>query len=118
MAYKKADSNQREIVAALRELGCSVVVLAGMGLGVPDLLIGWRGANYLVEVKNLAGRGDRFTAAEHLFMDTWRGNSYVVHSIDEALELFGVEEMSENVRKCPKMSCYRQSRSVQSLICF
>jgi hypothetical protein len=34
-------------------------ILFCMGGGVPDLLVGWRGANYLVEIKNPSGRRSR-----------------------------------------------------------
>ena len=47
----KIDANQPEIVAALRDAGCSVLSLAQLGGGVPDLLIG-RG-NLMLLVINL-----------------------------------------------------------------
>lgn len=40
------------MVEVFRALGCSVQSLAGMGAGVPDLLVGVAGLNLLVEVKD------------------------------------------------------------------
>jgi hypothetical protein len=84
---KRTDHNQAEIAQALRALGASVAILAGVGGGVPDLLVGWRGQNYLLEVKNLDGRGKRLTLAEREFHETWRGQASIVESVDQAIEL-------------------------------
>jgi Holliday junction resolvase len=47
----RTDANQDGIVAALRGAGASVQSLAATGKGCPDLLVGWRGANLLMECK-------------------------------------------------------------------
>ncbi len=80
---KRVDANQAEIVATLRARGCSVQSLAELGKGVPDLLVGFRRENYLMEVKSASGR---LTEAEQKWHKSWRGWVYVVHSIEEALE--------------------------------
>jgi Holliday junction resolvase len=44
---KTVDANQQEIVDALRQIGCEVVVI-----GTPvDILCGFRKRNFLIEVK-------------------------------------------------------------------
>ena len=49
----QVDGNHAEIVTALRSVaGVSVCSLAGLGDGVPDLLVGARGLSYLCEVKD------------------------------------------------------------------
>ena len=48
----KLDVNHLEIVATLRKCGASVVSLASLGDGVPDLLVGYRGKTALVEIKD------------------------------------------------------------------
>ena len=93
----RRDKNQGEVVAALRAAGASVIDLAGVGGGVPDLLVGctlacpdcWRHlrANLLVEVKNLAGRGEGLTLAETAFHARWGGQVAIVRSAGEALAL-------------------------------
>ena len=39
----RTDSNHEEIVKALRAVGATVQSLAGVGHGVPDLLVGYQG---------------------------------------------------------------------------
>ena len=39
----RVDSNHIEIVKAFRKLGCSVLSLASLGKGVPDLLVAVHG---------------------------------------------------------------------------
>lgn len=47
----KTDANQADIVQALRAAGVSVLSLAPIGNGVPDLLCSYRGYVTLLEVK-------------------------------------------------------------------
>ena len=47
----KVDNNHAEIVSAYRAHGAHVVSLAGVGNGVPDLMICYKGRVHLVEVK-------------------------------------------------------------------
>lgn len=48
----KVDANQPEIVDALRAAGCFVTSLAGIGKGVPDVLVGSDGKWFLMEIKD------------------------------------------------------------------
>jgi len=80
----RADENQQEIVKALRELGVSVLVLSQVGGGCPDLLIGWRKKNYLLEIKTENGK---LRKSQVEFFDTWKGRVFIVRSVNEALEL-------------------------------
>lgn len=83
----KTDANQTAIVAALRGIGCSVVSLAPIGNGCPDLLVGIFGRNLLLEVKD----GDKppsarkLTPMEREFAETWKGQKAVVTSAEEAI---------------------------------
>ena len=80
---RKADRNQAAIVDALRTVGCSVQPLHGAGSGVPDLLVGYRGVNLLMEVKN--GKRGKLTPAQYVWHRDWRGPLAVVRSVEEAL---------------------------------
>lgn len=88
----KKDANHAEIVAALKAVGCSVVELHAVGGGVPDLLVGYNGWDYLLEVKRpgVAGkaRGARQAATnekQKKFRDDWRGHTVaVVDSVSSA----------------------------------
>lgn len=82
MITRKVDSNQREIVINLRAAGASVAHLHTLGKGVPDLLVGWRGSNFLLEVKSPNGQ---LTKSEKDFCEHWHGQVAVVKTWEEAL---------------------------------
>jgi hypothetical protein len=48
----RVDHNHAEIVRALRDVGATVESLAAIGSGCPDALVGFRGVNVLLEIKN------------------------------------------------------------------
>jgi hypothetical protein len=85
--HARIDSNQPAIVKALRAVGASVQSLADMGRGVPDLLVGWHGVNWLMEVKDGAKppSARRLTPDEQQWHEHWRGQVVVVESTDDAL---------------------------------
>ena len=84
----KVDRNQGDIVAELKKIGCNVEVI-----GTPvDLLVGFRGRNYLLEVKvpkSKGERGGKKTEAQEEFFATWRGQKAIVQSPDDALRAVG-----------------------------
>jgi hypothetical protein len=84
----KLDANHAEIVRALRQAGASVLSLANMGCGCPDLLVGKDGKNWIMEIKDPMRKPSerRLTEAENEFHAAWRGQICVVETIDEALE--------------------------------
>lgn len=71
----RVDANQGEVVAGFRCAGATVQSLAPVGDGCPDLLIGFRGRNYLVEVKDgskpPSARG--LTRDQMEWVEGWRG---------------------------------------------
>ena len=87
----KTDRNQAEIVAALRKAGAGVCDLSAVGQGCPDLLVSYRGAWLLLEVKD----GKKPPSARHLTTDQnkWhaqhRANVHIVTSVAGALEAIG-----------------------------
>jgi hypothetical protein len=85
----RVDANQREIVAALRKCGASVQSLSEVGRGCPDLLVGWRGFNLLLEVKdgNKPPSARRLTDDQRVWHMAWRGQVVVIKSVDEACAL-------------------------------
>lgn len=81
------DENQSGIVAALRAIGATVRVIS-QGDGIPDLLVGFRGQTFLLEVKDGKKPPSKrvLTPAEQKFFDEWRGGSLViVNTVDEAI---------------------------------
>ena len=85
----KVDANQKQIVTALRQAGCSVQSLAATGRGVPDLLVGRDGKNLLLEIKDGSKRPSerKLTPDQENWHSAWRGQIHVVNNPDEALEL-------------------------------
>lgn len=81
---KRTDENQRKIVAALRAVGASVQDLSRVGKGCPDLLVGFRGRNYLLEVKNPERRW-KLTDDQVMWHRYWNGKAVVVRDSEEAL---------------------------------
>ena len=87
MRAAKVDANQRDIIAALRGVGASVQPLHTVGGGVPDLLVGYRKRNYLIEIKDgvKAPSARRLTPDQLEWHGAWRGSVSVVTGVLEAL---------------------------------
>jgi len=81
---RRVDANQREIVAALRQIGASVWITSSLGGGFPDLVAGWKGRTYLFEVKVPP---IRLTPDEEGFQLAWRGQVAIVCNVEEAMEV-------------------------------
>ena len=93
MRAAKIDANHEQVVSALRAAGASVQSLAGVGKGVPDLLVGFQGKTMLMEVKD--GRKTpserRLTEDQVRWHGAWRGGPLaVVDGVDAALRMLGV----------------------------
>lgn len=89
MYRKKVDLNHSEIVHGLRKIGASVFSTHRVGSDFPDLVVGFRGQNYLIEVKS--GK-KKPTKSQELFHASWQGKIYVVHTLDEAISILTHEE--------------------------
>lgn len=87
----RTDDNQNEIVQALRAVGASVAITSALGSGFPDIVAGYRGKNYLFEIKDGSKPPSRrkLTPDEQEFHDLWRGAVIVVINVDEALKAVG-----------------------------
>lgn len=85
----RVDANQPAIVAALRGIGASVLHLHQLK-NCFDLLVGYRGRTFLMEVKDPSQPPSKrqLTEGEAQFKAQWRGSTYhVVHTADEAIGL-------------------------------
>lgn len=88
----KVDANQAEVVEALRTVGATVQSLAAVGVGVPDLLVGFRLKTYLLEVKDGKKPPSKreLTPDQILWHIDWNGGPcVVVTSVGEALAAIG-----------------------------
>ena len=88
----KVDANQREVVAALRGAGASVQLLHAVGEGCPDLLVGYKNLNLLLEVKDGSKppSAQKLTPQQEVWHRDWRGHRVVVNSPEAALASIGV----------------------------
>jgi hypothetical protein len=83
----KTDANQKNVVKAFRDIGASVQILSAVGKGCPDVLVGFRGCNVLVEIKD----GDKPPSARKLTTDqvkwheSWAGQVCVATDITDAI---------------------------------
>ena len=81
----RVDANQEQIVSALRGAGAYVWII---GLPV-DLLVGYKGHTFLVEVKN--GPKRRLTALQDDFFKNWSGSTLArIDGPEAALRMIGV----------------------------
>lgn len=87
----RVDVNQPSIVDDLRAAGVSVQPLHGVGMGCPDLLCGWRGANFVFEVKDpdKPPSGRKLTEWQEVWHVNWSGQVDVIHSAEDALQIMG-----------------------------
>lgn len=94
----KIDDNQPEIVGFLRKLGASVQHLQSVGDGCPDLLVGFGGKNYLMEVKDGAKKPSArlLTRDQGRWRQAWVGQYSVVESKEDCLSVLGLSIAPES----------------------
>jgi hypothetical protein len=85
----KVDATQAEIVAALKKAGATVQHLHSVGEGCPDLLVGWRGTNWLFECKPKIGSpSDRKLRPNQVeWHDGWKGQVATVETPEAAMSI-------------------------------
>jgi Holliday junction resolvase len=93
MRAARIDANHEQVVSALRAAGASVQSLAGVGKGVPDLLVGFQGKTLLMEIKD--GRKTpserRLSEDQVRWHGAWNGGPLaIVDGVDAALRMLGV----------------------------
>ena len=71
----RIDKNHPEVVEAFRKLGASVLSLAPLGRGIPDLLVAIGGVTWLIEIKSKKGKENDLQLE---WAENWRGARAVV----------------------------------------
>lgn len=85
----KVDKNQAAIVQGLRKVGAKVQSIAEVGDGCPDLLVGFRGTWYAIEVKM---PGEALTEDEAEWWDDAElayCGCFIVYGVEDALKKIG-----------------------------
>jgi len=87
----RVDNNQKEIVSALEAVGATVLVAGKVCKGFPDLIVGYRGVNYLLEIKNPATwYGRRGLNPNQIDWHAgWKGPIAIVTCVQQALTVIG-----------------------------
>ena len=85
----RIDKNHPEVVEAFRALGASVLSLAPLGRGIPDLLVAIGGVTWLVEIKSKKGKENDLQLE---WAENWRGARAVVRDTQ------GVETVVKTMR--------------------
>jgi hypothetical protein len=80
---KTRDANEPEIMKALKSVGATIIKLDRV-----DLLVGYSGTNFLLEVKNPLGR-NKIEDSQQWLLDNWKGQYKIVRSVEEALTAIG-----------------------------
>ena len=83
-----------EVVEAFRALGASVLSLAPLGRGIPDLLVAIGGVTWLIEIKSKKGKENDLQIE---WAENWRGARAVVRDTQ------GVETVVKLMRSFPKI---------------
>ena len=92
MQAKRIDSNQPEIVAKLRAVpGVVVFHTHEVGKGFGDIVCGFRGNNYIFEIKDpdKPKSKRKLTPKEKIFHETWPGQVDTIETAEEALLIMG-----------------------------
>ena len=90
----RIDKNHPEVVEAFRKLGCSVLSLAPLGRGIPDLLVAIGGVTWLIEIKSKKGKENDLQLE---WAENWKGARAVVRDTQ------GVETVVKLMRSFPKI---------------
>lgn len=83
----RKDDNHKEIADVYRKMGCSVLDTSMVGSGAPDIIVGLKQGNHLVEIKDGKKKPSarRLTPDEERFHIEWRGPIRVISTVDEAI---------------------------------
>ena len=87
------DKNQAYIIEGLHVVGASTLRLNSLGGGVFDILIGYNGRNYLMEIKNpCTSHGQGLSPEQMEFQKHWNGGCFVCRTLEEVFLVLGIYE--------------------------
>lgn len=83
MTYKRVDDNQTKIVKELRAEGMTVQHLHGVHGGCPDIVVGYKGKNYMFEIKR--DKAAKLTPDQVIWHHNWQGQVNIIITSEEAI---------------------------------
>lgn len=100
----RVDANQKEIVTELRKLDVSVLHTHQLGKGAPDLILGYRNDNFLIELKDgsKTKSQQKLTPDEIEFQNKWQGNYAVCNSLEQVLTVIDYVDQRRTTKKISK----------------
>jgi hypothetical protein len=90
MRVRKVDSNQSQLVKQMRKIpGLSVAHTHTVSNGFTDVVVGFRGVNYLFEIKDPSKPPSqrKLTPDELEFHKNWTGSIHIVETIDDVIKI-------------------------------
>lgn len=90
MRVRRSDDNQKHLVGQMRKIpGLKVVHTHTVGSGMVDVICGFRGTNYLFEIKDPSKpkSARKLTEDEQRFHNEWTGQVAVVETIEDVLKI-------------------------------
>jgi len=85
----RTDGNQKEVTKQLRQMGCTVAITSMLGEGFPDIVVGYNGRNYLLELKDPAQPPSKrkLTPDEKDWHEKWRGSVHIIITAQQAMDM-------------------------------
>lgn len=94
MKICRVDANQKQIINSLRMIpSISVFPTHMVGKGFPDIVVGYKGKNYLFEIKDDAKTKSqtKLTQAEEKFHSAWSGQVDTIKTIEQILSILKIK---------------------------
>jgi hypothetical protein len=91
---KRTDANHKELIDKIRQIpSASVFSTHEVGKGFPDIVVGYRGINYMFEIKDgkKTASQKKLTQAEIKFHSNWTGQISVVEKIEDILNILKIK---------------------------
>ena len=87
---RRTDANHKELIDLIRQIpAASVFSTHEIGKGFPDIVVGYKGLNYIFEIKDgkKSPSQKKLTKAELKFHSIWTGQVNVVENLDDVLKI-------------------------------
>jgi len=94
MRAARTDGNHAKLIKQMRQIGMSVHSTHAVHDGFPDVVCGYKGINYLFEIKDpLQPPSKRkLTPDEIKFHDNWKGSSHVIETIEDVITIINQKQ--------------------------
>jgi len=91
---RRTDANHKKLIDKIRQIpSASVFSTHEVGKGFPDIVVGYRGLNYMFEIKDgkKTASKKKLTQAEIKFHSNWTGQISVVEKIEDILNILKIK---------------------------